>query len=209
TDVEGVYTADPARHPDARIVERTTSIAALRRLCFAKRDAESTGGMATKLDAAERVQSYGIPTVILGGRVSGALEALFDRHPVGTLIEPAADDAGAALDARRHWIAVQTRVAGALVVDEGALAALERRASLLPSGIVRIEGRFRRGDIVAVKDPSGRERGRGVARFDDWEVERVRGLHTSEARHLLGSGRSAWVVRPDQFVLMNAGEDEA
>jgi glutamate 5-kinase len=99
-------------------------------------------------------------------------------------------------------MAVQKGLSGALVVDDGAVRAIRRRASLLPSGIVRVQGRFRRGDLVSVVDTEGVEQARGIVRFDDREVDRIRGLHTLDVKATLGGGDSSQVVmRPDRMVL--------
>lgn len=102
-------------------------------------------------------------------------------------------------------MAVQRRLGGSIVVDEGAVAALRRRANLLPSGILEIRGRFRKGDLVAVVDPDGVEQARGIVSLDDRDVDKIRGLHTVEAKEELGRDRSQIVMRTEQIVL--AGEE--
>lgn len=202
SDVPGVLSADPAVDPQAKVVERAESAEELRRLCFAKKAKESTGGMVTKLEAAERAGRYGIPTVIASGLDDVALRTVARGEPAGTLI--LAEDEP--LSARRHWMAVQKGLTGSLVVDDGAVRAIRRRASLLPSGVVGVQGRFRRGDLVSVVDDRGVERARGIVRFDDRDVERIRGLHTLEVKNRLGSDHSHVVMRPDRMVLV--GEEE-
>lgn len=201
TDVPGVMSGDPARDPTAHVIEEAASAAELRALCYRKSAPESRGGMATKLDAAERAGRYGIPTVIASGTDELALHAVLRGARTGTFISAAERP----LPALRHWMAVQTSLSGALVIDDGAVQAIRRRASLLPSGVVRVEGRFRRGDLVAVVDARGIEQARGIVRLDDREVDRVRGLHTRDAKATLGVERSNVVMRPDRMVL--AGEE--
>lgn len=203
SDVPGVLTADPEVDPDAVVVERADGVEELRRLCFAKKAKESTGGMVTKLEAAERAGRYGIPTVIASGLDDTTLRAVARGEPAGTFIQ--AD--GEPLSARRHWMAVQKGLKGSLVVDDGAVRAIRKRASLLPSGIVGIRGRFRRGDLVSVVDGDGVERARGIVRFDDRDVEQIRGLHTQEVRDALGVEHGHVVMRPDRMVLV--GEESA
>jgi glutamate 5-kinase len=197
TDVPGVLTGDPEQEPDARLVERASSADELRDLCFAKKAIESTGGMVTKLEAAERAGRFGIPTVIADGTDLDALRAVVEGRAAGTLIE--ADDEP--LSARRHWMAVQKNLTGYLVVDDGAVQAIRRRASLLPSGIVGVGGHFRRGDLVSVVDGAGNEQARGIVRFDDREVDRIRGLHTADVRSTLGVEHGHVVMRPDRMVI--------
>jgi glutamate 5-kinase len=201
TDVPGVLTADPEQDPTARLVERAGSAEDLRSLCFAKKAIESTGGMVTKLEAAERAGRFGIPTVIADGTDASALAAVVSGRAAGTFIE--ADDEP--LPARRHWMAVQKGLSGYLVVDDGAVRAIRGRASLLPSGIVGVGGRFRRGDLVSVVDGAGTEHARGIVRFDDREVDRIRGLHTAAVRATLGVEHGHVVMRPDRMVLSREG----
>jgi glutamate 5-kinase len=201
TDVPGVLSGDPAKDPDAHVIVEAGSADELRPYCFAKKAVESTGGMITKLEAAERAGQFGIPTVIASGTDEDVLSAIVRGETAGTFIAATKRPLGA----RRHWMATQRGLTGALVVDEGAVQAIRRRASLLPRGIVRVEGRFRRGDLVSVIDVDGREHARGIVRFDDREVERIRGLHTLEVREALGEGLGHVVMRPDRMVLV--GED--
>ncbi len=201
TDVPGVLTGDPEEDDDVRVVERAESPDELRALCFAKKAIESTGGMVTKLEAAERAGRFGIPTVIADGTSYEVLAAAVEGRSAGTFI--AADEAP--LSARAHWMAVQKGLQGHLVVDDGAVAALRRRASLLPSGIVEVGGHFRRGDLISVLDGKGIEQARGIVRFDDREVERIRGLHTDQVREALGVDHGHVVMRPDRLVLAERG----
>jgi len=201
TDVPGVLDGDPHENPAARVVPEAESPDELRRLCFPKKAVESIGGMVTKLEAAERAGRYGIPTIITSGIDDGCLRAVVRGEPTGTLIKAAKRPLGA----RRHWMAVQKGLVGAIVVDDGAVRAIQRRASLLPSGVIRVKGRFRRGDLIAVLDQDGVEQARGIVRFDDRDVERIRGLHTLEVRATLGGGRGQVIMRPDRMVL--SGEE--
>lgn len=202
SDVPGVLTGDPETDPEATVVERAESADELRSLCFAKKAKESTGGMVTKLEAAERAGRYGIPTVIASGLDEEVLRTVARGEPAGTLIAPA----GEPLSARRHWMAVQKGLKGSLVVDDGAVRAIRGRASLLPSGVVAVRGRFQRGDLVSVVDGRGVERARGIVRFDDRDVERIRGLHTMEVKHELGVDSGHVVMRPDRMVLLDEEE---
>ncbi len=201
TDVPGVLAGDPDVDPEASVIEYSESAEALRQLCFGKKAAESTGGMVTKLEAAERAGRYGIPTIIAAGNEPDVLAAVVQGERAGTYI--AADRQP--LPARRHWMAVQKGLRGYLVIDDGAVQAIRGRASLLPSGVVGVGGRFRRGDLISVVDGAGVEQARGIVRFDDRDVDRIRGLHTLEVRDKLGKEFGHVVMRPDRMVL--AGEE--
>jgi glutamate 5-kinase len=203
TDVPGVLSGDPAQDPTASLIEEAESAEALREFCYAKKAMESTGGMVTKLEAAERAGSFGIPTIIASGTDEEALAAIVRGERAGTFISAAKRP----LPAREHWMAAQRGLTGALVVDDGAVAAIRRRASLLPRGVVRVEGQFRKGDLVSIIDVEGVEHARGIVRFDDHQVERIRGLHTMEVSDALGGTQGNVVMRPDRMVLVGE-EDE-
>jgi len=197
TDVPGVLSGDPDLGEDVHVIARASGAEELRSLCFGKKAIESTGGMVTKLEAAERAGRYGIPTMIASGTEEGAIDVILGGGEVGTYV--AADPKP--LNARNHWMAVQKGLQGCLVVDDGAVRAIRRRASLLPSGIVSVRGRFRKGDLVSVVDAEGTEQARGIVRFDDRDVERIRGLHTLDVREALGVDHGNVVMRPDRMVL--------
>ena len=199
TDVPGVLSGDPQTDPGAHLIREADSADELRAFCYAKKAVESKGGMHTKLEAAERAGRFGIPTVIASGTERSALDAILRGEPTGTFIAALARP----LRAHRHWMAVQRGLTGALVLDEGAVNSIRRRANLLPSGIVSVKGRFRRGDLVAVLDVNGVEHARGIVRFDDRDVERIRGLHTLDVKEALGTDRSQVVMRPERMVLTN------
>ncbi|MDH3207272.1 MAG: glutamate 5-kinase [Gemmatimonadota bacterium] len=203
TDVPGVLSGDPSRDPTAHLIAEAESAEALREFCYAKKSAESTGGMVTKLEAAERAGIFGIPTVIASGTDEGALAAIVGGGRAGTYIAAAKQP----MAAREHWMAAQRGLMGALVVDDGAVAAIKRRASLLPKGVVRVEGRFRKGDLVSVIDVRGLEHARGIVRFDDHQVDRIRGLHTLEVKDALGAALGNVVIRPDRMVLIGDEEE--
>ena len=199
TDVAGVFPRDPRLHPDLQPIPFARSAAELKELCFKKASRGSIGGMVTKLEAAERAGRYGIPTVIASGTNGDTIAAVLHGDEVGTYIAPAAEP----LRARQHWMAVQRRLEGGLVVDGGAVSAIRGRASLLPRGIVEVVGRFRKGDLVSVVDRAGMERARGIVRFDDRDVERIRGLHSRDLERALGREVGAVVMRSDRMFIID------
>ena len=199
TDVAGVFARDPRKDPDVLPIPFARSATELKEVCFKKASRESIGGMVTKLEAAERAGRYGIPTVIASGTDADTISAVLRGDQIGTYIAPAAEP----LRARQHWMAVQRRLEGSLVVDDGAVSAIRGRASLLPRGIVEVVGRFRKGDLVSVVDRAGVERARGIVRFDDRDVERIRGLHSSDLEQVLGREVGTVVMRSDRMFIMD------
>ncbi len=159
-----------------------------------------SGGMASKAQAARAAGRFGVPTVVTSGRVPGALAELLSGTERGTLFVA---DPGKKLDSRKHWIAYALRPAGTLVVDEGAARALSAQGkSLLPSGVVRVEGEFEVGDPVAITDPAGRELARGLCAYGAGDVRKLAGKRTSEIEAVLGFRAGDEIVHRDDLVLL-------
>jgi glutamate 5-kinase len=184
SDVDGLYTADPRRNPDARHLARidrlTPEIEAMAGGANAAAGV-GTGGMATKLAAARIAQSAGCATVITLGTRSAPLAAL-ESGARATVIEPAVTPAAA----YKAWIAGALAPAGSVVVDAGAAAALKRGKSLLAAGVRRVEGRFDKGDAVVVRDEQGHEIARGLVRYEAADAERICGLKSDAIEGVLG-----------------------
>lgn len=184
SDVEGLYEEDPRHNPQAALIPEIAHVTeeVLAR-AGGSGSAVGTGGMSTKVRAAARVTELGIPCVITSGQVTGRLQAVLRGEPVGTLF--LAD--GTKRAARNAWIAHALFPKGALVVDDGAKrAVLELKKSLLPSGIVRVEGSFGAGDPVDLLDAEGRAFARGLATYGAEELEKLRGRKSSEIEARLG-----------------------
>jgi glutamate 5-kinase len=165
TDVDGLYTSDPAKDPAATKLDAVETITEeIERLVWDGAGAGSVGGMATKLQAAQKAAAAGVPMVIASGRKQGVLARILKGESVGTYFAPKADR----LAARKRWIAFAVAPQGRLTVDAGAQQALtEQGKSLLPSGVAKVEGDFAAGEVVAlVADGNGREFARGLVNFD-------------------------------------------
>tara|TARA_B110001454_G_scaffold216260_1_gene239205 strand:+ start:2687 stop:3862 length:1176 start_codon:yes stop_codon:yes gene_type:complete len=200
TDVPGVLDGKFDQEGNAQIIPTAENAEELRKLVFGKTAPGAKGGMPTKLEAAEKAGRYGIPTVIASGSDPKVLAAVVRGKPAGTFISANKNP----LRARRHWMAVQKGLTGFLVVDDGAVKAIQRRANLLPSGVANVQGHFRRGDLIGILDDTGTEQARGIVRFDDREIVRILGLHTEDVKNTLGPEKGHIVMRPDWTVL--AGE---
>jgi glutamate 5-kinase len=200
TDVEGLYTADPARDPTATKVDTVENIGEdVVRMAWAHEDGVSVGGMATKLQAAQKAAASGVPMVIASGRQPGILARILAGEPVGTYFVPKADRLGA----RKRWIAFAVPPQGRLVVDAGAARALTGHGrSLLPSGISDVTGEFGAGEVVAVVNAEGREIARGLVNFDTGELRRIRGAKTQEIEGRLGYKSFDEVIHRDNLVIL-------
>ncbi|MBA4012790.1 MAG: glutamate 5-kinase [Phenylobacterium sp.] len=184
SDIDGLYTADPRNNPAAehlpRISQLTPEIEAMAGGANASAGV-GTGGMATKIMAARIAQSAGCATIITLGRRPAPLAAI-EAGEKATVIEPSVSVAAA----YKAWIAGSLATSGAVIVDDGAAQALATGKSLLAAGMRAVEGRFGKGDAVAVVDETGREIGRGLARYDSEDAERIRGLKSDAIESVLG-----------------------
>jgi glutamate 5-kinase len=199
SDVDGLYTADPRRNPDAEhlpVVEALTpEILAAAGGANAEADV-GTGGMATKLEAARIARSAGCVTLIVSGLEPHPLKALDDGARHTMITAPATPIA-----AYKSWIAGSLEPAGSLVVDDGAATALATGRSLLASGVKRIEGRFDRGDCVRIVRLEGGSLGVGLAAYAADEMEKIRGKHSGEIEGLVGYKGPGVAIHRDDLVL--------
>jgi len=199
SDVDGVYTADPRRDPNAAhlpLIE-TLSPDILAMGGGANADAGvGTGGMATKLAAAQIARSAGCATIIASGQTLSALSAIRDGARA-TLI--AAPDGPMA--AYKQWIAGSLSPTGVLTLDAGAVTALKAGKSLLPAGVTAVSGGFEKGDCVRLIDPNGRAVGVGLAAYAADEAARLRGRRSDEIETLLGYRGASVLIHRDDMVL--------
>src|SRR6058998_2947703 len=201
TDVDGLYTDDPTVNTGARKLDTVEAVTdEIARFAHDRADRISVGGMATKLQAARKAAAAGVPMIIASGREPGVLRRIVAGEPVGTYFAPKADRLGA----RKRWIAFAVPPQGQLTVDAGALAALTQRGkSLLPSGIVEIQGDFASGEVVALLGGAGgREFARGVVNFDAAELRKIRGAKTQEIEQRLGYKSFDEVIHRDNLVIL-------
>ena len=177
-----------------RLVE---SLDQVRDLVRAEKSALGRGGMNSKLESARMVTESGEALVIADGRMENVLPRVLDGDDVGTLFVPA----GRKRSGRSRWIG-SARAAGKITVDEGAAAAVaQKNRSLLPAGIVRVDGAFERGDVVEILSPAGVCIARGLTNYASEDVQRIRGKKTQEVRTLLAEGAYDEVVHRDNLVV--------
>ncbi|MEW9806068.1 glutamate 5-kinase [Mesorhizobium marinum] len=194
SDIDGLYTAPPARDPDAEflpVVDRITP--AIEAMAGAAASELSRGGMRTKLDAGKIATTAGTAMIITSGARQNPLTAI-ERGERFTLFRPSQTP----VKGYKSWIAGQLEPAGRLTVDAGAVRALMSGKSLLPAGVKRVSGSFSRGDTVAVLAPEGHEVARGLVAYDAADAVRIAGLKTEQIDAVLGyQARSAMVHRDD------------
>jgi glutamate 5-kinase len=198
SDIDGLYTGDPRSDANARhipeIREITPEIEAMAGTAASEM---SNGGMVTKLMAGRIAMAAGCKMAIADGRAVGALGAVIDGRARCSWFVPEASP----LSARKKWIKGSLKTAGSLIVDDGAVRALSAGKSLLPAGVTAIDGDFRRGDVVDVRDEKGRVLARGLVAYAAEDARRIAGRKSAEIEKLLGfRGRDEIVHRDDLVV---------
>jgi glutamate 5-kinase len=200
TDIEGLYTADPNRDPDAKLIPLVEKIdSRIEGLVSGSTSGLGTGGMVTKIEAAKLATTCGVTVIIADGRQPDALVRLAAGESLGTRFLPITGH----LDSRERWMLSGLRTRGTLVVDAGAAVALRRyKRSLLAAGIQEIEGNFRRGDIVNIQDPLGTRVGCGITNYDATELQAIKGTHSKEIAARLGHDYGPEVVHRNNLVMI-------
>jgi glutamate 5-kinase len=199
TDQKGLYSADPRRVSDARFIdEAQAGTPELEQMAGGAGSSIGKGGMITKVLAAKRAASSGASTVIAWGREPDVLIRLASGEAIGTaLVAPTQKMA-----ARKQWMADHLQMRGAVIVDDGAAAKLrDHGKSLLPIGIVEVQGEFHRGDVIAVRRSSGLEIARGLANYSSSEARLIARKPSSEFERLLGFTGEPEMIHRDNLVL--------
>ena len=197
SDIDGLYDAPPHLRADAKlipIVERITP--EIEQMAGSAGSELSRGGMQTKIEAGKIATTSGTHMVIASGRVEHPLRAIAQGAPCTWFLTPANP-----VTARKRWIAGSLEPRGTLTVDAGAVAALRSGRSLLPAGVIRVDGRFARGDAVVVRGPDGGEIGRGLVAYDAEDAEQIKGRSSSDILLILGLEGRAEMIHRDDLVI--------
>jgi glutamate 5-kinase len=200
SDIAGLYDADPRISAEATLLEHVEELTDdLVAAAGGSGSDVGSGGMATKLDAANMLMKAGIPMVICDGRRPDVIADAVAGRPVGTLF--AGGDA--TLSARKLWIALGRNAAGEIVIDDGARDALvQRHTSLLPAGVVGVSGSFAPGDAVVLIDRFGTLVARGLTELSSAELEQVKGLKSSQIAEVVPAAAGKEVVHRDHLVIL-------
>ena len=200
SDVDGLYTANPATDKKARLIPEVREITPdIEKLAGGAGSAAGTGGMRTKIEAAKIATRSGVTMVVASGEEDGTIRTVLNGEAVGTLF-PAREEH---LKARKSWLAFGRNIAGDLVVDDGcAKAMLTGGKSLLAAGLVSVEGEFAAKSTVRVLTQEGREIARGIVNYDAVSLRRIAGRHTDEIAAILAAPVFSEVIHRDNMVLM-------
>ena len=197
SDVDGLYDAPPGRSATAKLIPVVARITPeIEAMAGAAPSELSRGGMQTKIEAAKIATTAGTHMVIGSGRVDHPLRAIASAAPTTWFLTP-----GNPVTSRKKWIAGSLEPKGTLVIDAGAVAALRRGNSLLPIGVIRVDGQFTRGDAVIVRGPDGAEIGRGLVAYDAADAEKLKGRPSGDILLLLGIGGRAEMIHRDDLAL--------
>lgn len=198
SDIDGLFTADPRKQPDAELIPQVDQITDdIRALAGGAGTSVGTGGMRTKLEAAEKCMQSGIQTLIVNGRKGEIFDTLLAGKCPGTLFLPNQT----AKSARSHWLQHSLKTKGVVQVDSGAVKALlGGKASLLPTGITRIEGHFDAGDAISIVDDNA-EIGRGLSQYSSQDLLKIKGLQSQQILHALGYSNGDVAVHRDDLVV--------
>ena len=193
SDIEGLYDKPPAQ-TGAKLVPLVPRITPdIEAMAGAPESALARGGMLTKMEAGKIATTAGTHMLIASGHVAHPLERIAQGAPCTWFLTPANP-----VTARKKWIAGSLEPRGTLVIDGGAVKALRSGKSLLPAGVVKVEGSFGRGDAVLVRGPDGHEIGRGLIAFDAEDAERIKGRSSADIPAIVGfAGRTEMIHRDD------------
>ena len=199
TDQKGLYSADPRRDPNATFIhEARAGDPALEAMAGGAGSSLGKGGMITKILAAKRAAGSGASTVIAWGREPDALLRLAQGEAIGTLLVAPTQKQ----QARKQWMADHLQLRGSITLDEGAVAKVrDEGKSLLPIGMVAVEGEFSRGEVIAIRDASGQEIARGLANYASAEARLLCRKPSTEFEALLGYAAEPEMVHRDNLVL--------
>lgn len=199
TSTEGLYDKNPALHKNAKVISLVREITEeIEEAATADTTSVGMGGMKSKVIAARKVTAFGIPYIIAPGKEKAILHAVIAGKDKGTLFLPMSEH----LTSRKSWIAFTLRARGKLILDEGARTAIcEHGKSLLPSGIIGVEGNFDVGDPVTCVDQNGVSLAKGLANYGSQEIQKIMGLKSSKIEQVLGHKDYDEVIHRDNMAV--------
>ncbi len=202
TDIEGLYDKDPRQFPDAQLISKVTAFKPeIEEFASHIPGTLGTGGMLSKIQAARKVTAAGIPMIVARGDTKDGLLKLFDGEQLGTYFVPRKEK----MASRKCWIAYTLAPKGSIVIDDGAVQAVRQKGkSLLPSGIVSVEGEFEEGAAVSFKTLSNESVGIGLVNFRSSDINLIKGLKTYQIQSCLGGKHYDEVIHRNNLVLTDS-----
>ena len=201
SDIDGLYTANPATHPDATLVHTVLEITPeVEASAGGVGSSRGTGGMATKIQAAKAATNSGIQLVIASGTEKNAIPRILQGEEIGTLFVSRENR----LQFRKRWLAFGAKIQGSIVVDDGCAKAIRKAGgcSILPAGIYQVVGDFQSGSTVSVIDKEGHELARGLVHYTASELEKIKGCKSADIEGILGHKNFDEVIHRDDLVIL-------
>lgn len=198
TDQSGLFTADPRNNPDAKLISQVSEITdEIKALAGDSISGLGTGGMATKLQAADIATRAGIEVVIAAGQEELVIKRVVEGEAIGTRFLSKKTP----LEHRKQWILAGPPPAGQIAIDAGAQrAVVEQSSSLLPKGISHVYGEFSRGEVILVQDSNSRVIARGITRYSSAELQAIKGIHSDQIEATLGYAYGSVAIHRDDLV---------
>ena len=197
SDVEGLYDKNPKKNKKAKLIEKVTNInSKIFKMSSSETNDFGSGGMFTKIQAAEIASTFGCKTIIMKGNTNSPIST-FEKQKKGTIFT----DVARKKDSFKNWLGGSINISGSVNIDDGAIKALNEGASLLPSGIKKISGNFSKGDIIEILNSKGKKLGRGISYYDSKELNLIKGKKSIYIRETLGyEGRDEIIHRDYLFL---------
>ncbi len=204
SDVNGLYNADPRNNPDAQLIPEVAKIDdTIYDLAGGGKGPLGTGGMRTKIQAADKATARGIDTIIINGTEANSFDLLLKGQLPGTIFRKTQNP----MAAKKHWLLYALPQSGTIVVDDGAARAIcKKGASLLPSGVLKVEGKFTHGQAIKIVTQNGsqvNEIAKGITQYSARDLIKIKGHQSAEIEQLLGYFSTEEVVHRDEMVLLN------
>lgn len=202
SDVEGFYDKDPNLFGDAKVIEKVNEVESFLKKATAKSGSKvGTGGIMTKLQAAKKATLIGIPVVLAKGKRDNIIIDILNGKRVGTLFLPKQER----ISHKKYFIAFNVKPKGKIIVDDGAKDAIVKKGkSLLPSGVVKITGNFRIGDVVEIVTKDGMPIARGLTNYSLIEVEKIKGKRSSDIEKILGYRYDDEIIHRNNMVILSS-----
>ena len=196
SDVEGLYTDNPKKNKKAQLIKLVREInEKIKKYANKTENYYGSGGMKTKIEAAKICQLAGCYMAIANGNYINPIKKIIENKKCTWFLPKISK-----LDARKQWIIGSIAPKGEIIIDQGAVKAINNGKSLLPAGVQKINGIFEKGDHILIKDESSKERGRGISSFSSLEIEKIKGSHSSEIKNILGYSSREEIIHKDDLV---------
>ena len=196
SDVDGLYTDNPKKNKETKLIKTVEEIDENIKKCATRAEnLYGSGGMKTKIEAAKICQLSGCYMVIANGNYKNPIKKMFKSQKCTWFLPRISK-----LDARKQWIVGSVAPKGEVIIDQGAIRAINNGKSLLPAGVNKINGNFEKGDHILVKDQNDVECARGLTSFSSTEIEKIKGSHTSKIKNILGYSSRGEIIHKDDLV---------